>query len=331
MSERTVQDGDYDVYPRDRWIDYDHLDRLGPEAEAVAGEVAQGEAVDPGEVLHIYLPLARWLVARAGGDRDGLHPNPPGRRQPTTTIIGITGSVAAGKTTTARVLTGLLRRGPGRPAVDLLTTDGFLYPNVVLEQRGLIDRKGFPETYDQDALVAALDAIRSGRAEVAVPVYSHRAYDIVPGEVQRIRRPDLLVVEGLTVLQGGSGPGERGLEGRVDLAVYVDADEQSVAAWHTERLMALRNGDAAESSDFLAWFTSISDAEARQVAASSWSEINLVNLRDHVAPTRARADVILEKGDDHRVRRVLVRRRGQGPARAGPARSGSPAGRPRPG
>ena len=311
MTARALEDDDYDVYLRDQWVDRGHLDGLGPEAEAVAGEVAQGEPVDREEVLHIYLPLARWLTSRSGADREGHRPISAGHQGPGTTIIGITGSVAAGKTTTARVLTGLLRHGPGRPTVDLLTTDGFLFPNAVLEQRGLIDRKGFPETYDEDALVAALAAVRSGHAEVEVPVYSHSAYDIVPGEVQRIRRPEVLVVEGLTVLQGSPSlrPGEPGPEDMVDLAVYVDADEQAVAAWHTERLMALRTDAAAESSDFLDWFTSLSEAEARQVAASSWSEINLVNLRDHVAPTRARADVILEKDADHRVRRVLVRRR----------------------
>ena len=311
MTARALEDGDYNVYLRDQWVDRGQLDGLGSEAEAVAGEVAQEEPVDPEEVLHVYLPLARWLAARSGADREGPRPTSADHRGPGTTIIGITGSVAAGKTTTARVLTGLLRRSPGRPTTDLLTTDGFLFPNAVLEQRGLIDRKGFPETYDEDALVAALAAVRSGDAEVAVPVYSHSAYDIVPGEVQRIRRPEVLVVEGLTVLQGSPTlrPGEQGPEDLVDLAVYVDADEQAVAAWHTERLMALRTDTVAESSDFLEWFRSLSEAEARQVAASSWSEINLVNLRDHVAPTRARADVILEKGADHRVRRVLVRRR----------------------
>jgi type I pantothenate kinase len=200
------------------------------------------------------------------------------------------------------VLAGLLRRGPAHRTVDLLTTDGFLYPNRILEQRGLLDRKGFPETYDDHALTAALDAVRAGQPEVGVPVYSHESYDIVPGQVQWIRRPDLLVVEGLTVLQGALGAGPL-----VDLAIYVDADEASVARWHTERLLALRSDVDAEPSDFQRWFTSLSEVEAHQVAASSWSEINLVNLRQHVAPTRGQADVILEKDADHRVHRVLLR------------------------
>jgi type I pantothenate kinase len=225
--------------------------------------------------------------------------------------------VAAGKTTTARVLAELLRRGPDRPAVDLLATDSFLLPNQALASRGLLGRKGFPETYDHRALAAAVEAVRAGQPEVAIPVYRHTAYDIVPGEVQRIRRPDLLLVEGLAVLR--EAPGDEGSEsaggagGRalVDLAVYIDADEEALLHWHTERLLALRAGgdDAGGgSSDFLHWLRSLSDDEAVGVATSSWSEINLVNLRDHVAPTRLRADVILEKDDHHRVLRVLVRR-----------------------
>jgi type I pantothenate kinase len=285
----------------------------------LAAEVARGEPVAADEVLAVYLPLARWIEDRLTRRRRPA-PGPGNGSPPVTAVVGITGSVAAGKTTTARVLSGLLRRGPGRPTVDLLATDGFLFPNRVLERRGLLGRKGFPETYDHRALVAALTAVRSGQAEVAVPVYSHARYDIVPGEVQWIRRPDLLVVEGLTVLQGppggGSvagvdGPAEIGAERLVDLAVYVDADEDSLLQWHTERLLALRSGgagDGAGPADFLGWLTSLSDAEVTQLAASSWSEINLVNLRDHVAPTRSRADVILEKDRDHRVRRVLVRR-----------------------
>ena len=301
MDGEPDRDAGFEAFPREQWIARGRSSAIGsgPGPEA-ARSVAGGAPVDVDEVLDVYLPLACWIEERLEAGR------PPrgeqGDVRSPTSVIGITGSVAAGKTTTARVLTGLLRRGPAPGPVDLLTTDGFLYPNRILEQRGLLDRKGFPETYDHRALTDALDAVRSGRSEVAVPVYSHERYDIVPDQVQWIRRPRLLVVEGLTVLQRAAGGGAL-----VDLAVYVDADEASVAEWHTRRLLALRSDPGVEPSEFQRWFCSLSDAEARHVASSSWSEINLVNLREHVAPTRDRADVILEKGADHRVRRVLLR------------------------
>jgi len=293
-------DAGFDVIPRDAWV---ARGRFGV-GDTVSGElartVAATELVDVDEVREVYLPLACWVEDRLDAGHSAPGDQAEGRSA--TAVIGITGSVAVGKTTTARVLTDLWRRDPVPVSVDLLTTDGFLHPNHVLEQRGLLHRKGFPETYDHQALTAALDAVRSGQAEVAVPVYSHERYDIVPDQVQWIRRPRLLVVEGLTVLQAAAGGGAL-----VDVAIYVDADEASVARWHTRRLMALRSDVDAEPSDFQRWFCSLSDAEAEQVVASSWSEINLVNLRQHVAPSRGRADVILEKDAEHRVRRVLVR------------------------
>jgi type I pantothenate kinase len=265
--------------------------------------VADGEPVDPDEVLDVYVPLAGWIEQRlAAGSGPG------------TSVVGITGSVAVGKSTTARILQGLLQHGPTRPTVGLLATDGFLFTNLELGRRGILGRKGFPESYDHRALVDTLEAVRAGRTDVTVPVYSHREYDIVPGEEQAIVAPDILVVEGLTVLQ--SAPVDplaeeadtRDLSGLLDLAVYVDAAEEDVAGWHTRRLMALRSGGGGGEGGFLGWFSTLSEGEARQVAASSWSGINLVNLREHVAPTRDRADVIIEKGPDHRVRRVLVKK-----------------------
>lgn len=309
-------DAGFEAITRERWIARGRAEAGGGASGPAARSVAAGEPVAVDEVVDVYLPLARWIEDRLD-PRRGDRGHGAGDLS-TTAVIVITGSVAAGKTTTARVLAGLLRQGPAPGAVDLLTTDGFLYPNRVLEQRGLLDRKGFPESYDHQALATTLAAVRSGRTEVAVPVYSHGRYDIVPGQVQWIRRPRLLVVEGLTVLQPAAVAGAL-----VDLGVYLDADEASVARWHTRRLMALRcDADAGTEpgaepgadagvdigpSEFQRWFRSLSDADARRVAASSWSEINLVNLREHVAPTRQRADVILEKGADHRVRRVLLR------------------------
>jgi type I pantothenate kinase len=175
-----------------------------------------------------------------------------------------------------------------------------------------LGRKGFPETYDLPALVGAVVAVRSGQPVVEVPVYDHRAYDVIPDAVQRICRPELLLVEGLTVLQGrrpdGASPGAPASL-PLDLGVYIDAAEEDLAGWHRQRLLALRHGRNTTPTDFTRWFDSLSDEQAQQVAESSWAGINLVNLRQHVAPTRAGADVILVKGSDHRISRVMLRRR----------------------
>ena len=313
----TPEDAAFEVFLRPQWTEQGRPTEPASAPDLARGDDLDGaEAVDAGEVREVYLPLARWIEEWVTERRESV-----GDGRPTPAVVGITGSVAAGKTTTARVLAELLRRGPDRPTVDLLATDSFLLPNRVLGQRGLLGRKGFPETYDRRALAAAVEAVRSGQAEVAVPVYRHAAYDIVPDEVQWIRRPDLLLVEGLAVLRDGpvdGGPESAGSRSLVDLAVYIDADESALHHWHTERLLGLRSGNGSDGGDggdsgggdsgeFLRWLRSLSDAEALAVATSSWSEINLVNLREHVAPTRARADVILEKDDHHRVHRVLVR------------------------
>jgi type I pantothenate kinase len=196
--------------------------------------------------------------------------------------------------------------------VDLVSTDGFLFPNRVLEERGLMDRKGFPESYDQGAMLAALRAIRSGEAEVAVPVYSHASYDIVADQIQLVRGPDIVIVEGLNVLQAvrGTDPPDGGVTSdELDTSVYVDAAEDDLARWFHRRLLALRDETVHGSNTFLQWFSSLSDTEAVAVAEQTWATINLVNLRDHVAPSRARADVVLRKDGDHRVSQVLIRRR----------------------
>jgi type I pantothenate kinase len=294
----TADSDGFVVYTREQWVESGRASLTKALSGSWSLEVAEGEPVDPGEVQDVYIPLAGWIGKRLGASTS---PGPA--------ILGITGSVAVGKSTTARILQGLLALGPGRPTVELLATDGFLYPNRELERRGILDRKGFPESYDHRELVEALEAVRSGRADVSVPVYSHSDYDILPGEGRLIGSPGILIVEGLTVLQTApESPSSvvTDIRSLVDLAVYVDAAEEDVARWHTERLMALRSA-GGDKGGFLGWLSSLTDAEAHQVATASWSGINLVNLREYVAPTRDRADVILEKDRHHRVERILLR------------------------
>jgi type I pantothenate kinase len=273
-----------------------------------------GSAIPREEIEEVYRPLCRLIgvlrSSREAASRsfDALFATGGGAGP---YLIGVTGSVAVGKSTTARLLQTLLQAGARRPAVEVVTTDGFLYPNRVLAERGLLDRKGFPESYDGAGLVAALRAIREGAGEVPVPVYSHANYDIVPDRVQLIGRPDIVIVEGLNVLQpdGYLASPQRTLASDfLDTSLYVDAAEEDLYRWFYDRLFALRATATPESGAFLHWFSSLSEEEADAVATQVWSEINLVNLREHVVPSRARAQIVLHLDGRHRVTRVSVRR-----------------------
>ncbi len=275
--------------------------------------VAATTGVPEDEVVEVYRPLAALLAVLAAARADerrrvadlvGLP------REPTPLMVGLTGGVAVGKSTTARVLRALL---PG--TVEVVTTDSFLYPNAVLEDRGLAGRKGFPETFDADRLLAVLIAVRRGDADVEVPVYTHGTYDIVPGATAVLRRPSVVIVEGLNVLQWpGMHPGPAtvqaapgGLEvaDLLDWSVYVDADEADMARWFTERVLRLRA--QATPGTYFHQFVAVPEDQVAAMAGRVWADINLVNLRQNVAPTRPRADVVLEKGGDQRVRRVRLR------------------------
>jgi type I pantothenate kinase len=273
------------------------------------------DRLDMREVEEIYLPLSRLLSLYVAATQRlfRIQQNFLGiedTKMPY--IIGVAGSVAVGKSTTARVLQALLARSPNVPKVDLLTTDGFLYPNAILEREGLMEKKGFPESYDLPALLRFLSDIKAGRRPARAPVYSHLCYDVMPNQWIEIDRPDILIVEGLNVLQTGRPP--RG--GKVipyvsdffDFSIYLDADEGVLRDWYVDRFLTLRGTAFADPKSFFHRYSTLSDAEAVATATSIWDRINLVNLHDNILPTRQRADLILTKGENHMVGEVALRR-----------------------
>ena len=272
------------------------------------------ERLDLEEVQDVYLPISRLLNLSIGAEQE-LH-----RARATFLgstagqvpfMIGIAGSVAVGKSTTARLLQALLSRWPGHPRVDLVTTDGFLYPNRVLEERGAMSRKGFPESYDLRALVRFVSDVKSGRQEVRAPVYSHLSYDIVPGAWQTVRSPDIVILEGLNILQPGSLPDSRQrvfVSDFLDFSIFVDAEESVVRGWYVERFLKLRDTAFQDARSYFHRYADLTDSQAEATAGRIWREINLLNLRENIAPTRDRAQLILRKGDHHRVRELLLRR-----------------------
>ncbi|WP_347754468.1 type I pantothenate kinase [Agrococcus sp. ProA11] len=270
-----------------------------------------GDRLELREVAEVYLPLSR-LVSLYQESAARLHRETHAflgtTALPTPFVIGVAGSVAVGKSTSARLLQELLRRWEGSPRVKLLTTDGFLYPNRVLEERGLMQRKGFPESYDRRALLGFVSRVKSGEAEVRAPVYSHLTYDIVPGEEIVVRRPDILIVEGLNVLQPPPSGSHLAVSDLFDFSIYVDARTSAIREWYIERFWALKESAFQDPDSYFHRFADMTRQQARIYSEDIWDSINGPNLVEHVLPTRPRADLVLRKAEDHTIRSVLLRK-----------------------
>ncbi|GAA3581868.1 type I pantothenate kinase [Klugiella xanthotipulae] len=270
-----------------------------------------GEPLNMVEVGEVYRPLSRLINLYATGTRKL---NATAKEflgdEPTATpfVIGIAGSVAVGKSTIARLLRELLARWEDTPRVELVTTDGFLYPNAELERRGIAHRKGFPESYNRRALLKFVSQVKSGVAEARAPFYSHLVYDIMPDAHVVVRRPDILIVEGLNVLQPASAEHPLAVSDLFDFSIYVDARTDDIARWYEDRFLTLQKGAFTDPSSYFRRFADLNEDQARALAREYWKNINEPNLLENVRPTRSRATLMLRKGPDHAVNKVLLRK-----------------------
>jgi type I pantothenate kinase len=304
----NLPDG-YINFSRAEWARLRANTPLTLSARDLAALRSVNEDVSLDEVVEAYLPLSRLLNLHIAAARNLAQVKDAFLGQPvapTPYIIAIAGSVAVGKSTFARILRTLIARWPDTPRVELVTTDGFLMPNEELEQRGLMARKGFPESYDMRRMIEFLAAIKRGEAEVTAPVYSHTAYNIVPGEYQTVRRPDVLIFEGLNVLQSTAAPVLA--SDFFDFSVYLDADEADIESWFLERFLLLQKTAFREPTAFFNRYKDLSPEEAAGFARSVWETINLANLRENILPTRDRAGLILTQRADHSLGEVRLRR-----------------------
>ncbi|MCS3780792.1 Pantothenate kinase (plasmid) [Tsukamurella tyrosinosolvens] len=269
-----------------------------------------GEQIDLAEVAEVYLPVSRLIHLQVAA-RQRLYAatatflGEQRHNAQVPFVIGVAGSVAVGKSTTARVLQALLARWDSHPRVDLVTTDGFLHPTAELERRGIMHRKGFPESYDRRALLRFVTTVKSGAEDATAPMYSHQLYDIVPGEFIHVRRPDILIVEGLNVLQ--TGP-RLMVSDLFDFSVYVDARIEDIERWYVDRFLSMRTTSFADPASHFHHYAGLSDTEARDRAEGIWAGINRPNLVQNILPTRPRATLVLRKDSDHSINRVRLRK-----------------------
>ena len=300
----------YIPFTREEWADLRAATPLTIREKDLAALRGINENIDLDEVAAVYLPLTRLLNLYVSATQN-LHKVSAtflGTMSPKVPyVIGVAGSVAVGKSTFARILQALLARWPEHPKVDLITTDGFLFPNEVLEERGMMNRKGFPESYDTKQLLQFLRQLKAGHPEVTAPVYSHVVYNIVPDQHVSVRQPDILILEGLNVLQVGVDSNEF-VSDYFDFSIYVDADESNIQEWYIQRFHALRQTVFQDPQSFFRHFADLDDAEATEVARGIWSQINGLNLRENIEPTKTRASLVINKGPDHRVTDVALRK-----------------------
>lgn len=301
----------YETFSRDQWRARRAATPLTLDAADLDELRGLNERLDLDEVESVYLPLSRFvnLHVAARQSRQAAMAEFLGRDKTAVPyIIGVAGSVAVGKSTTSRVLQALLSRWPDHPRVDLVTTDGFLYPNAELQRRGLLTRKGFPESYDVRRLLKFLRDVKSGVDEVRAPTYSHLSYDVQgPDHDVVVRQPDIVIVEGLNVLQVGGGT-TTFVSDFFDTSIYVDAAVADVRQWYVERFLALRATVFRDPHSYFARYADLSDDQAVETALGIWRDINEANLVANIEPTRDRAGVVLQKGPDHRVTTVRLRR-----------------------
>jgi type I pantothenate kinase len=308
----TDATGRYLKFGRDEWAGLRASTPLTLSEDDLESLRGINESIDLDEIAAVYLPLTRLLnlyvsatqqLHRVSGEFLGTSsPKVP-------YIIGIAGSVAVGKSTFARILQALLARWPDHPKVDLVTTDGFLYPNKVLDERGIMNRKGFPESYDTRRLLQFLRELKSGATTASAPVYSHVAYDIVEGQTVDVSQPDIVILEGLNVLQvGPPGGAAEFVSDYFDFSIFIDAEEAHIEEWYVQRFMKLRDTVFQNPDSFFRHYADLSSDEAVEVAKFIWRDINGKNLRENIAPTKSRAALLLRKGRDHHVTDVSLRR-----------------------